>query len=334
MPWPNDAVSNSPSSATGRRGSSAAGVKHKPPTRLSRFLAPRYWPTWLGLGLLRLALLLPYPAMLSLGRGLGTLLYRLVGSRRHVASVNIHLCFPELDDTARQRLVKESFVAAATSLFEGVLSWWASDARLKRLYRIEGLEHLEAARSLGRGVILLGGHYTTLEISGRFLAYHVEGLQPIYKPARNKLFEAVMANSRKRLFDDLLPSADMRTIVRNLKKGKVVWYAPDQDFGRERSVFAPFFGVPTATLISTARLAKLSGAPVVPYYSERLPGNDGFLLRLAPALENFPSGDDLDDATRVNQVIEQQVRKVPAQYLWLHKRFKTRPEGEADVYRR
>ncbi len=303
-------------------------------TPLRGFLAPGYWPTWFGLALLRMALVLPYRTMLLLGRGLGTLLYHLVGSRRHVAEVNLRLCFPELDQTTRQQLAKESFIAAATSLFEGALSWWATDARIKKLYRIEGLEHLEAARAQGRGVILLGGHYTTLEISGRFLAFHVEGLQPVYKPARNKLFEAVMANSRKRLFDDLLPSADMRTIVRNLKKGKVVWYAPDQDFGRERSVFAPFFGVPTATLISTARLAKLSGAPVVPYYSERLPGSEGFLLRLAPALEGFPSGDDLADASRVNQVIEEQVRKVPQQYLWLHKRFKTRPEGEADVYRR
>lgn len=301
---------------------------------MSGFLAPRYWPTWVGLALLRLSLVLPYPVMLWLARGLGILLYHLVGSRRHIAEVNIRLCFPDLDDAARRRMVKESFIAAATSLFEGALSWWASDDRLKNLYRIEGLEHLEAARSQGRGVILLGGHYTTLEISGRFLAFHVAGLQPIYKPARNKLFEAVMASSRKRLFDDLLPSADMRTIVRNLKKGKVVWYAPDQDFGRERSVFAPFFGVPAATLISTSRLARLSGAPVVPFYSERLPGSKGFLLRLAPALGAFPSGDDLADAARVNQVIEQQARKVPEQYLWLHKRFKTRPEGEADVYRR
>jgi len=301
---------------------------------MSHFLAPRYWPTWLGLGLLRLALLLPYPAMLTLGRGLGALLYRLVGSRRHVTEVNLRLCFPELDEQARNHLARESFIAAATSIFEGTLSWWASNERIRKLYRIEGLEHLEAARALGKGVILLGGHYTTLEISGRFLARHVEGLQPIYKPARNKLFEAVMAGSRRRLFDDLLPSSDMRTIVRNLKKGKVVWYAPDQDFGRERSVFAPFFSVPTATLVSTARLARLSGAPVVPYHSERLPGSEGFVVRLLPALEDFPSGDDLTDATRVNQIIEEQVRRIPEQYLWLHKRFKTRPEGEDDVYRR
>lgn len=327
-------MANKPINPVTTKENNPAGQDSKRLTPLSGYIAPRYWPTWLGLALLRLALLLPYSAMLAVGRGLGSLLYHLIGSRRHTARVNIRLCFPELDDSARENLVKESFVSAATSLFEGVLSWWGSDARLKQLYRIEGLEYLEAARAQGRGVILLGGHYTTLEISGRFLAFHVQGLQPIYKPARNKLFEAVMANSRKHLFDDLLPSADMRTIVRNLKKGKVVWYAPDQDFGRERSVFAPFFGVPTATLISTARLAKLSGAPVVPYYSERLPGKEGFLLRLAPALENFPSGDDLADATLVNQVIEEQVRKVPGQYLWLHKRFKTRPEGEADVYRR
>jgi KDO2-lipid IV(A) lauroyltransferase len=297
-----------------------------------RFLTPRYWPTWLGLGLLRLSLLLPYPALLRLGRGLGTLLYYLVPARRRVAQTNLELCFPQMDVDARNELARESFIAATTSLFEGALSWWGSDERLKRLYRIEGLEHLERARTDGKGVLLLGGHYTTLEISGRFLALHVEGLQPIYKPAKNPLFEAVMAGSRKRLFDDLVPSSDLRRIVRNLKQGKVMWYAPDQDFGRKQSVFAPFFGVSTATLPTTARLARLSGAPVVPYYSERLPGNEGFLLRLLPPLENFPSGDDLADAARTNAILEAQIRRVPEQYLWLHKRFKTRPEGESRVY--
>ncbi|MFO7593030.1 MAG: LpxL/LpxP family Kdo(2)-lipid IV(A) lauroyl/palmitoleoyl acyltransferase [Pseudomonadota bacterium] len=305
--------------------------KNEPPP-LSRFLAPRYWPTWFGLGLLRLSLLLPYPAMLWLGRGLGGLFFSLMKRRREVALTNLRLCFPQKSDAERYRLARKSFISTATSLFEGVLSWWGSDARLKQLYRIEGLEHLEAARKKGQGVILLGGHYTTLEISGRFLAYHVEGLQPIYKPARNPLFEAVMAGSRKRLFDDLVPSSDMRRIVRNLKHGKVMWYAPDQDFGRKQSVFAPFFGFPTATLTTTARLARLSGAPVVPYYSERLPGTGGYLVRLLPALENYPSGDDIADAARTNQILETQIERVPEQYLWVHKRFKTRPPGERGVY--
>ncbi len=302
------------------------------PSLPSRFISPRYWPTWFGLGLLRLTLLLPYPAMRWLASLLGSLLYVVAVSRRRVTLTNLRLCFPQMSETERRRLARKSFVSSAMSLFEGALSWWGSDSRLKKLYRIEGLENLEKARAMGKGVILLGGHYTTLEISGRFLAYHVAGLQPIYKPARNALFEAVMAGSRKRLFDDLVPSVDMRRIVRNLKQGKVMWYAPDQDFGRERSVFAPFFGFPTATLTTTARLSRLSGAPVVPYYSERLPGNAGFLVKLLPPLENYPSGDDMADATLTNQILEQQILRVPEQYLWLHKRFKTRPLGEPGVY--
>jgi KDO2-lipid IV(A) lauroyltransferase len=183
-------------------------------------------------------------------------------------------------------------------------------------------------------VILLGGHYTTLEISGRLLAFHTDGIQPIYKPAHNALYEAVMAGARKRLFDDLLDNSDMRTILRNLKRGKIIWYAPDQDFGRDRSVFAPFFGVPTATLTTTSRLARLSGAPVLPFSSERLPQGRGYVIRIHAPLPDFPSGDDVADASAVNAVIEAQVRRTPEQYLWVHKRFKTRPLGEPGVYRR
>ncbi len=298
-----------------------------------RFLAPRHWPLWFGLALLRLSAWLPYRFLLLLGSGLGRLLYTLVPKRRHIARTNIRLCFPELDATAQEALVRATIRAAAISVFENALSWWGSDRRMRALYRIEGLEHLAAAQQQGKGVILLGGHYTTLEISGRFLAYHIPELQPIYKRAHNPLYEALMSAMRKRLFDDLLLSTDMRTIVRSVKAGKVVWYAPDQDFGRERSVFAPFMGVATATLTTTARLARLTGAPVVPYYSERLPGTQGYKVTLLPALEGFPSGDDVVDATRVNAVLEQQVRAAPEQYLWIHRRFKTRPEGEPDLYR-
>jgi KDO2-lipid IV(A) lauroyltransferase len=302
--------------------------------RPGRFLGPRHWPTWLGLALLRIAVLLPYPWLVVLGRGLGRGLYHLVPARRRIAATNIRLCFPELDAAARRRLVMANFEASATSAFEGALSWWGSEERLRRLYRIEGLQHLERAFAEGKGVILLGAHYTTLEISGHFLAFHIrDRLQPIYKPASNPLFEAVMAGSRRRLFDALLHNGDMRTIVRNVKAGKVVWYAPDQDFGRKRSVFAPFMGVPAATLTTTAGLARLTGAPVIPLFSTRLPGGAGFLLELQPPLEGFPSGDEVADATRVNALIEAQVRRAPEQYIWMHRRFKTRPTGEPKVYR-
>lgn len=304
------------------------------PFHPQRYLAPRYWLTWVGLAVLRLTSLLPYRLQLLLGSLLGELFYWLVPSRRRIAEINLHLCFPELSATERSRLARRSFHAVATSLFEAGLSWWASERRMARLHQIVGLEHLEEAQRQGKGVILLGGHYTTLEISGRFLAQHNPDIQPIYKPARNALFNAVMVSGRTRHLDDLLLNSDMRTILRALKGGKVVWYAPDQDFGPERSVFAPFFGVPTATLTTTARLAKLSGAPVVPYYSERLPGGEGFVIRVLPALTDFPSGDDVADAARTNQIIEQQARRVPEQYLWVHRRFKTRPQGDADPYRR
>lgn len=300
--------------------------------KASAYLAPRHWPTWLGLALLRLCVYLPWSIQVKLGTFLGVLLYHLHAERRHIARVNIRLCFPELEETQRERMVRDSFISTAISVFEGGMSWWGGDERNRALYRIEGLEHYERIRARGKGMLLLGGHYTTLEISGRFLAFHVEGLQPSYKPAHNPLFEAVMAGNRKRLFDDLLPSADVRSIVRNLKKGKVVWLAPDQDFGRKRSVFAPFMGVQTASLTVTSRLAKMADVPVLPYFSMRLPGAEGFLIRLLPPLEDFPSGDDVADAGRINAVLEELVREAPEQYLWVHKRFKTRPPGEAKVY--
>lgn len=299
--------------------------------RPGHYLAPRYWPTWLAVGLLRLLILLPWPLLVLLGSAVGRLLYGLVASRRRVATINVRLCYPELSTPEVARIVRGSFESTALSLFEGALAWWGSERRLKRLYRIEGLEHYTALE--GKGAILLGGHYTTLEISGRFLAFHIPTLQPVYKPAHNPLFDALVVSSRQRLFDDLLPTRDLRTIVRNIRQGKVVWYAPDQDFGRERSVFAPFMGVPTATLTTTARMARMTGAPLLPFYSERLPGGRGFVIRLEAPLAGFPSGDDLVDATRVNQVIEAQIRRTPAQYLWVHKRFKTRPNpDDPDLY--
>lgn len=298
------------------------------------FLAPRYWPTWLGLGLLRLAVLLPYPLLLRLGRAIGWAIYHLVPKRRHVAEVNISLCFPQLDAHERQRLVRGTIDASAIAIFEGAMSWWGSSRRLQALHRIEGVEHLQQALAQGKGAILLGGHYTTLELSGRLFAFHIDSINPIYKPARNALFDAVMVSSRKRLFDGLLDNSDMRAILRTLKQGKIIWYAPDQDFGMERSVFAPFFGIQAATLTTTARLARLSGAPLLPFYSQRLPDNEGYLLKILPPLENFPGGDDVADATCVNQVIEAGVCAAPEQYLWVHRRFKTRPPGEPPLYQR
>ena len=296
------------------------------------YLHPRFWPTWVGIGLLRLLAVIPYRLQLLVGRRIGDLTWLLSPRRRQIARINLELCFPELEVHERDRLMRKTFQSVGITLAETALSWWGSDSKLKSLYRIEGLEHLQAALAEGKGAILLGGHYTTLEISGRFLAFHSDAFQPIYKPARNPLFNALMVASRKRLFDGLLDNKNMRTILRSLKDNKVVWYAPDQDFRRAQNVFAPFMGITAASLNMTPRLAKVSRSAVLPFYSQRLADGEGYLIRIMPRFDDFPSGDDVADTTRINAAIERQVREAPDQYLWVHRRFRTRPPGEPDLY--
>jgi len=297
------------------------------------FLAPKYWFTWLGLVVLRLSIYLPYSWMIYLSTWLGWLGFYLMPGRRRITRTNIRLAFPQLDEKAQNKIVKEAFYSATLAIFESALSWWESDSNLKPMHHIEGLEHLQDAMQSGRGVLFLGGHYTTVEISARLIAYSIPNIYPTYKRAHNRLFEAVMTKQRRRVSAGLIKSSDMRAILRCLKDNIIVWYAPDQDFGIQNSVFAPFMGLPTATLTITARLAKRSGASVLPFYSERLPNNKGYLLRIDAPLKNFPSGDDITDATTINQAIEVQVRRTPEQYLWGHRRYKTRPHGEPLLYK-
>ena len=296
------------------------------------FLHPKHWPTWLGLALLWCCSRLPYTWNMALGNMLGLLGFYLLPGRRRITRTNIRLCFPELDKRATRQLVRQNFQSTTLALFESALSWWAPESRMKKLYRVEGLEHLREAQSRGKGVLMIGGHYTTLEISGLFLSYLTTDVYPTYKPAHNPLFEAVMAHSRRRIHAGLVASRDMRTTLKTLKNNKIIWYAPDQDFGMASSVFAPFMGIATATLTLTARIAQKSNAAVLAYSSERLPDNKGYVIRFGPILENFPTGDDVKDATTINEVIEQGVRAAPEQYLWGHRRFKTRPWGEPPLY--
>jgi len=302
------------------------------PFPVSQYLAPKHWPTWFWLGILRLLTLLPYRWQMALGHQLGMLSYLLIKRRRHIAAVNISMCFPELTAQQQQQLVKDSFSSAGKAIFESAFSWWAGDRRFHKIHVIEDIESLRNAEKLGKGVLLLGGHYTTLETSGRIIAPDFPNLYPTYRPARNKLFEEIMSRNRRKRFKGLLRSADLRRIMRTIKAGEIVWYAPDQDFGRKRSVFAPFMGVPTTTLTLTAHIAKATGCVVVPLFSERLADDSGCRVRFGPILEDFPTNDDVKDATRINETIEQQIRRTPDQYLWLHRRFKTRPDGKTDVY--
>lgn len=299
----------------------------------SRFLAPHHWGTWIALGLLRLLIIPPYTWQVRIGAGLGRLLYLLGKRRRRITETNIARCFPELNAAEQKALVKRTFRAAGIAIPETALAWWGKNEDLAPLVEIEGLEYLQAALEAGKGALLLGAHFTSLEISGRLLA-RFQPCYAMYRKHNNPLFEAVIKKSRETHLQGLIERTDMRHMIRTLRKGGVVWYAPDQDFGRHSSVFAPFFGIQTSSLVMTSKLTRVSGAPVLPFFSLHTDGNKGYRLIIRPALENFPSGDDVADATRVNAIIEQQVRKAPEQYLWLHRRFKTRPPGEPPFYDR
>jgi KDO2-lipid IV(A) lauroyltransferase len=291
----------------------------------------RYWPTWSGLGLLWCLSRLPYGWQLQIGRRLGKLFCRLASGRRHIAATNLSLCFPELDPAAREKILAEQFASLGIGVLEIATSWWGSDRQLKKLAHIEGLEHLRRALDRGNGVILLSAHFTTLEIGGRLLS-GVAPFHVMYRPHKNAAFESALKRSRTRHFEKAIARGDLRGMLKSLKQNIPVWYAPDQDNGREQSVFVPFFGISTATITGTSRLARISKAAVVPFFQTRLPDQQGYQLTLYPPLEDFPGKSVEADTARINRIIEARVREQPGQYLWAHRRFKTRPEGEPGVY--
>lgn len=292
-------------------------------------LSPRHWPAWAGIGLMALAARLPWTWQRAIGRGLGTLLRVALRERRQVAQRNLELCFPELDAAAREALLRAHFTALGTGLFEFARAWWGPVDALRRGLVVEGLEHLEAARAGGRGVIVVSGHFTTLEVCGRLMCDHVP-LAGMYRPHATAAMEWAVRRGRARYAAAMFPKQDVRGAVRHLKRGGLLWYAPDQDPSRGDAVYVPFFGHPAHSLTSTHSLARLSGAAVVLYQHRRRP-DGGYTLTLWPALEDFPSKDPAADTARVIAGIETMVRAAPEQYLWIHRRFKRRPGGE-DVY--
>ena len=304
------------------------------PTRLSdwHLLAPRYWPVWLGLGLMKCMAALPFRWQLAAGGRMGRLLGKIARRRRRIAAINLELCFPEWSPAERNMLLEQHFAALGIGLFETAMAWWAPDEKLRGLARVEGAEHLERALAGGKGVILLTGHFTTLELGARFITWH-QPFHAMYRSHKNPLYETVMRRERERRSRfPPLPHEDLRGLLRAFRKGRAVWYAPDQNHGRRNSVFVPFFGIPACTITATSRLAALSGAAVVPYFPRRLAGTAGYEVVILPALEQFPGGDVTADTRRINELLEHYVRRAPDQYLWVHRRFKTRPLGSPSLY--
>ncbi|MGB2681304.1 MAG: LpxL/LpxP family Kdo(2)-lipid IV(A) lauroyl/palmitoleoyl acyltransferase [Candidatus Competibacter sp.] len=296
------------------------------------FLLPRYWPIWLGLGLMKIMAALPFGWQLAAGGQVGRWLGKIARRRRRIAEINLGLCFPEWSPAERNRLLEAHFAALGIGLFETAMAWWASDDQLRRLARVEGAEHLEHALAQRKGVLLLTGHFTMLELGARFITWH-QPFHAMYRSHKNRLYEAVMRRERERRSRlPPLPHEDMRGLLRAFKKGRAVWYAPDQNHGIRNSVFVPFFGVTACTVMATSRLAALSGAAVVPYFPKRLPGRAGYEVVILPALSEFPSGDIEADTRRINELLERHIREAPEQYLWVHRRFKTQPPGAASPY--
>ncbi|MGB0458511.1 MAG: LpxL/LpxP family Kdo(2)-lipid IV(A) lauroyl/palmitoleoyl acyltransferase [Porticoccaceae bacterium] len=296
------------------------------------FLHPRYWGTWFWLGLWRLVTILPFRLLLVIGELIGFILYLLPTRRKKIARINIQLCFPELDSAAQTRLLKENFRSMGIALMEVGMAWWWSKHRLLKLVSVEGLENLQ--RPSGEGVILLGMHFTTLEIGGAALTSVIE-IDGMYKSHTNPVYDYIQLKGRLSHNVDgcsLFDRKDMRGTLKSLKDGRVLWYLPDQDYGLQQGLFAPFFGIQAATVHATSRMAKKANSVVIPVSFTRLPGAKGYKVTIETPLDNFPSSDKLIDATRINQIIEKHVRRQPEQYLWVHRRFKNRPNGEKDYY--
>lgn len=296
-----------------------------------RLLAPRYWLTWAGLGLLRVMAWLPFPWVVSLGGLLGKLLRVLSRGFVRTARRNLELCFPDLSTDERERLLDRHFASLGIALLEIPLAWWSSAERIARIVRIEGAEHLRNAISGGRGVILLTAHFTPMEMAGRALA-SVAPVGFLYRPTKNEVLAYALKRFRCAHGGRGIPKDDIRAFIGALKNNECVWYAPDQSYRKKGAQMVPLFGIPAATNTLTSRLARMSGAPVLPYFLQRLPGTQGYRAIIHPPLENFPSDSPVADATRFNRMIEAQVRNAPEQYLWIHRRFKGLTEDYPDYY--
>ena len=295
--------------------------------QLSSYLAPKYWPLWFAIGLLRLVTLLPLSILQSMGSSLGIFIYRIVPSRRRAARINIKQAYPDFTDKEINALNKKAFRSLGVSVFETGIAWFSKSDKLQKICQIEGKEHLDQAMAKNKGVLLLTGHFTTLEMGGHLIGTYVDKYNAVFKKAHNPLFNALMVHYRSKMGDELIETKNVRGIIRGLKKGHATWFGPDQDFADQDVVFTPFLGGIASTLTATAKIAKMTGATVVPFYPARLENGKGYKLIVLPALKNFPSDDIEADSAMVNRVIESMVYDCPEQYLWSHKRFKTQADG-------
>lgn len=295
------------------------------------YFVPKFWPTWVGIALLRLIALLPFKAGLFFGRTIGLILYHLIPKRRRVTEANIKHCFPELSSTEQEKFVKDVFLNNGIGVVETAWAYWGNRKSLKKRTEFVGFDLLDKAMEEGKGIILLGAHYSHLDLGGLLFSFHGKPLVSMYRQHNNPLMEQVIFSGRAR-FSTPVERKKLRELVRLLKKNQVVWYGPDQDLGRQNSVFVPFFGQTAATVTATTKMVRFNHSPILALYHRRKEDDSGYIVEIAK-VDGFPSGDEIEDARIMNLAIETGVRKAPTQYMWVHKRFKTQPDGDQALYK-
>ncbi|MFV7642280.1 LpxL/LpxP family Kdo(2)-lipid IV(A) lauroyl/palmitoleoyl acyltransferase [Shewanella algae] len=294
---------------------------------------PKFWLLWLAVGLARLTLLLPLKWQMKLGSGIGLLAMKLAGSRVNTAKRNLELCFPQMSEAERETLLRRNFQETGKAIFDTINAWWWSNDKVQKHMQIKGQEHVEQTLAAGQGVILFAVHCLPLEMGARIFGQFQPGVG-VYRPHNNPVMEYLQVKGRLRSNKALVPKRDLRQMVRCLRNPDVIWYTADQDFGRSSAIFIPFFAVPdAATITGGTTLAKLGKAKVLPFFVERNTDDTGYNIEILAPLDNFPGENEVEDAKRGNGIVEQLISRNPAQYMWLHRRFKTRPnESDPSLY--
>ncbi|CAH0532490.1 Lipid A biosynthesis lauroyltransferase [Vibrio stylophorae] len=304
----------------------------EPPKFTIQWLHPRYWHIWFGMGSLYLISWLPYRLQFWLGRGVGRLLKIVLKSRVKVADRNLQLCFPKMSEQERKAMVDDNFGNSGLAAFETMMAWFWPNWRIKRHVRYEGLEHLYQLQKEGKGALLIAVHSLNLEIGARAFGQKTPGLG-VYRPNNNPVYDWFQFHGRVRSNKAMIDRKDVKSMLQALRQGEFLWYAPDHDYGKRRSTFAPLFAVEKAnTTTGTSLLANASDCALVPFSIVRNPDNYSYTLRVDPPLDAFPHDDETAAAAYINKAIEKSIMRAPSQYMWLHRRFKTRPEGEPSLY--
>jgi Kdo2-lipid IVA lauroyltransferase/acyltransferase len=274
---------------------------------------------------------LPLPMLAPIGQGVGMIAYLTIAKRRRIARTNLELCFPELTDAQRERLLRRHFRCFGRGILESCVAWWGAPERLRRTVRIEGQEHVDAMQ--GERFIGLVPHFVGIELEGLRMTMDYRGLA-VYVHQKDPYIDGFLKRKRERFEGTRMIARQegVKAILRAFQKGQALQLSPDMDLGERDAVFVPFFGVPAATVTALSRMARLTRSRIVPLVIRQLPGGRGYVARFYPAWENYPGPSVEEDTRRMNAFIEDRVREMPEQYLWTHRRFKTRPAGEPGYY--